>query len=78
MLTCWMTAISEHLINGFAFAEKAACEARARYEFGCKFRIATTLDDGFIVGTRGFLLIARTSPWPTVVNEAIVTSRPSC
>ncbi len=54
-----MTAIRQRLIKGFAFAEKAACEARARYEFGCKFSIATTLDDGFIVGTRGFPGIVR-------------------
>jgi IS5 family transposase len=29
-------------------------KARVRYEFGCKVSIATTLDEGFIVGMRSF------------------------
>ena len=29
-------------------------KARVRYEFGCKVSIATTLDEGFVVGMRGF------------------------
>lgn len=30
-------------------------KARVRYEFGCKVSIATTLDEGFVVGMRRFL-----------------------
>jgi IS5 family transposase len=29
-------------------------KARVRYEFGCKVSIATTLDEGFVVGMRSF------------------------
>ena len=29
-------------------------KARVRYEFGCKVSVATTLDEGFVVGMRGF------------------------
>jgi IS5 family transposase len=29
-------------------------KARVRYEFGCKVSVATTLDEGFVVGMRSF------------------------
>ncbi len=29
-------------------------KARIRYEFGCKDSLATTLDEGFVVGARSF------------------------
>ena len=46
-------------------------KARVRYEFGCKVSIATTLDEGFIVGMRSFPgtpydghTLAPTTLWP--------------
>ena len=29
-------------------------KVRVRYEFGCKVSVATTLDEGFVVGMRSF------------------------
>ena len=43
---------------GFPLTPEVDClskgKARVRYEFGCKVSVATTLDEGFVVGMRSF------------------------
>jgi IS5 family transposase len=41
-------------------------KARVRYEFGCKVSVATTLDEGFVVGMRSFPGVPPTMAIPSL------------